>query len=76
MTGAADEARTRNTLFGRQMLYQLNYCCIVYPKLANLRYIILKLFSLNIGISVNLSGWVKKTLVVAEDGNAPTFSGI
>lgn len=25
--GAADEARTRNILLGRQMLYQLNYSC-------------------------------------------------
>ena len=74
MTGAADETRTRNTLVGNQMLYQLNYCCIVYPKLTNLRYIILKLFSLNIGALVNLSRWIKKTLMVAEDGNAPTFS--
>ena len=28
----ADEVRTRNILVGSQMLYQLNYCCIVYPK--------------------------------------------
>lgn len=60
MTGAADETRTRNTLLGRQMLYQLNYCCIIYLKLANLRYIILKLFSINLCVLVNHSRGLRK----------------
>ena len=66
MTGTADEIRTHNTLVGSQMLYQLNYCCIVYPKSTYLGYIILKLSLNDPDASDNSVGGVKKTLLVAR----------